>query len=77
MSFSNTKQTQERQFNNADSFAIEFDSAWKNHLPSEGESLEEKLETVLDILKDHPFFKESPEKARDVGRFRIKLLKLT
>jgi len=76
LSFSNHKPQQGRQFNNADSFAIEFDAAWKSHPHSEIESLEQKLEIVLELIKDHPFCKDSPDKARDVGMFRIKLLKL-
>ena len=65
--------------NNADSFAIAFDEAWKTVIAKAKEtSLDqtEKINLVLCKIEDHPFLIENPEKAREVAIFRIKLLNL-
>ena len=79
MSLSPINTEKGRVFNNADSFAIAFDEAWKKFKSDkEGDSLlpSNKLETILHELKDHPFMKDSPSMAYKVAEFRIKLLKL-
>ncbi len=65
-------------FNNADSFAMEFDDAWKFLFKNEDIKLsqEEKIKSTFERIKDHPFIKENPEKAIDIAKFRIKLLSL-
>ena len=69
----------DRQFNNADGFAMVFDPAWQECL-KRGEladkSVDEKIETVIDRLNDHPFVQANPEQARLVARFRVRLLEL-
>ena len=80
MTFLSTSQGNERVFNNADSFAMAFDAAWKQLLGTtngEQKSLEEKLKIVLNELNEHPFLKQFPSQAIEVARFRIKLLNLT
>ncbi len=65
-------------YNNADSFSMAFDEAWKTNNSQEevAQSKEDKLEKILNIVKDHPFLKNSPNEARRVANFRIRLLKL-
>ncbi len=69
----------DRQFNNADGFAMAFDPAWKDchgrGLLS-GLDLDEQIETVIKTFDDHPFIQSSPQQARQVARFRVKLLDL-
>ncbi len=64
-----------RVFNNADSFAMAFDEAWGT-IKAEDKKTNEKLEIVLNKVKDHPFFQTSPSEAKDIAHFRLKLLKL-
>ena len=62
----------DKLYNNADSFAMSFDEEWKNiHC----EDLRLKIEKVLEILSDHPFFVSNPENARKIADFRIFSLK--
>lgn len=71
--------TSRATFNNADSFAQAFDEAWQAHSrqePSHGLSAAEKLETILTLVADHPFAQTDPSMARQVGAFRIRLLRL-
>lgn len=68
-----------RLFNNADSFAMAFDEAWeksKSDKNTQALSPEHRAEMVLATLNEHPFTKESPEKAKQVAQFRIRLLNL-
>ena len=69
----------DRQFNNADGFAMVFDPAWKECLKRgelENKSVDEKIETVIDHLNDHPFVQSEPTQARQVAQFRVRLLEL-
>ena len=69
----------DRHFNNADGFAMVFDPAWKECLKRgelEEKSVDEKIETVIRCLHDHPFVQSEPEQARQVARFRVRLLEL-
>ncbi len=65
-------------YNNADSFAILFDEAWKKNKFDEEESLtsEEKIKKIIKDNKDHPFIKNYPSQALSVAKFRLRLLKL-
>ena len=67
-----------RVFNNADSFAMAFDSAWEDCC-KKGDinnlSTDEKLAFVLEEIKEHPFYISSPTTAIETAKFRIKLLK--
>ncbi len=66
----------DRQFSNADSFAAAFDEAWRQ-FDRQGDagllSREDKLETVLRQLSDHPFAQVDAARAREVGEFRLRL----
>ena len=62
----------DKVYNNADSFAISFDEEWKN-IDCEDSRL--KIEKVLKLLSDHPFFVSNPENARNMAEFRIFSLK--
>ncbi len=79
MSFLSPNQESERVFSNADSFAMAFDTAWKEFKPENERSevsQDEKLRMVLLRVKDHPFCRDFPSKAEEVAKFRIRLLKL-
>ena len=81
MHFSASRDDGDRVFNNPDSFAESFDSAWKKVLGKESSekpfTTEKKLEAVLETIKDHPFLVESPREALQVANFRIRLLNLS
>ena len=62
----------DKLYNNADSFAISFDEEWKN-IDCDDSRL--KIERVLELLSDHPFFVSNPENARNMAEFRIFSLK--
>ena len=62
----------DKVYNNADSFAISFDEEWEN-IDCEDSRL--KIERVLELLSDHPFFVSNPENARNMAEFRIFSLK--
>ncbi len=65
-------------FNNADSFAMIFDEAWKKTKfeANENLTLEEKIKKIIEKNKDHPFIKNSPSEAINVAKFRLRLLQL-
>ena len=68
----------DRVFDNADSFAMVFDRTWKR-LKSQAtaDSTEiDFVEQVLAEMTDHPFLISSPEMARQVAAFRVRLLDL-
>ena len=62
----------DKVYNNADSFAISFDEEWKNF---DCEDSRLKIDRVLELLSDHPFFVSNPENARNMAEFRIFSLK--
>ncbi len=69
----------DRLFNNADSFSQVFDEAWQRHSrqhPDHGLSAEEKIPLILEQVADHPFAQDTPEQARQVAAFRVRLLGL-
>ena len=56
-----------------------FDPAWKECRKSAefaNQSLDEKIETVIEQLSEHPFVQSEPEQARQVAQFRVRLLDL-
>ena len=58
----------DKQFNNADSFAMSFDEEWEK---IDCEDLILKIDQIFEILSDHPFLVSSPENARKMAEFRI------
>lgn len=66
-------------FNNADSFAMVFDDAWKRfaQLPATAAlTAEEKKQQAMEACADHPFILSDPAMASQVADFRIRLLGL-
>ena len=62
----------DKLYDNADSFAMIFDEEWKN---IDCEDLGLKIDKVLELLSDHPFFVSNPVNARKLAEFRIFSLK--
>ncbi len=68
-----------RVFNNADSFAMAFDSAWEEYCTNRETnqlSTKDKIELILSKVSDHPFFIDHPSRAVEIANFRLKLLNL-
>ena len=69
----------DRTFNNPDGFAMVFDKIWKQ-LDARDKfathNIDERIEKVLQNMKDHPFLQDEPEQARQIAVFRVRLLKL-
>ena len=65
-------------YNNADSFAIAFDSAWKDCSVgnNKDKKIEERIEITFEKIKNHPFLIENPSQSKNIALFRIKLLGL-
>ena len=65
-------------YNNADSFAMYFDEAWRKYDSNSNDelSVDQKIKKIIDANKDHPFVKSSPSQAFSVAKFRLRLLKL-
>jgi hypothetical protein len=71
----------DRSFNNADSFAQAFDTAWmelsgSGPAPIPPDQAAARLEEVLEQLREHPFAASDPAMARQVAEFRLRLLGL-
>ncbi len=66
-------------YNNADSFAMSFDAAWKEcDLGNiKDTKIEEKIRITFEKISTHPFLIENPMQAKDIALFRIKLLRLS
>ena len=66
-------------YNNADSFAMAFDAAWKDcSLTIDQEiKIEERIKITFEKIKTHPFLIENPTQSKNIAFFRIKLLGLT
>ena len=71
-------QDHNNSYNNADSFAMIFDEAWKNNKSKAEDNLtnEAKIEKIIEENKDHPFIKNSRSEAMNVAKFRLRLLQL-
>ena len=78
MSFISPDAGTDRVFDNADSFAMVFDRTWKQLRSKDNQiGQDDHLESVLSAMADHPFLISSPEMARQVAAFRIRLLELS
>ena len=66
-------------YNNADSFAMAFDAAWKDcDLEKNNDiNIEDKIKITFEKIKTHPFLIENPEQSKNLALFRIKLLGLS
>jgi hypothetical protein len=60
-------------FDNPDSYAMVFDSAWKRLAPPEA-TQEERKRRAMEACADHPFALSDPAMAEQVADFRIRLL---
>jgi hypothetical protein len=71
----------DRLFNNADSFAMVFDDAWRklaHNQEFKQLTIEEKITKLFESnMADHPFLIDDPEQALKVAQFRVRLLGLT
>lgn len=74
----NLEASSENLYNNADSFAMAFDAAWKNCDLGNNKDIkiDEKIEIAFEKIKNHPFLISNPIQSKNVARFRIKLLGL-
>ena len=74
----NLESNNESQYNNADSFAMAFDSAWRCCNPGEKKdtTIDEKIVIAFEKIKDHPFLISNPIQSKNIAHFRIKLLGL-
>tara|TARA_Y100001968_G_scaffold301189_1_gene313249 strand:+ start:266 stop:496 length:231 start_codon:yes stop_codon:yes gene_type:complete len=66
-------------YNNADSFAMAFDAAWKScSFESKKDlNIDEKIKITFEKIKTHPFMVENPIESKNLALFRIKLLGLS
>ena len=63
---------EDKLYDNADSFEMSFDEAWKN---IDCDDLRLKIDKVFELLSGHPFLISNPENARKIAEFRIFSLK--
>jgi len=75
----NLESSNGNSYNNADSFAMAFDAAWKNCdlENNKGIEIEEKIHRTFEQIKTHPFLIENPIQSKEIAFFRIKLLGLS
>ena len=75
----NLETSNENLYNNADSFAMAFDAAWKDCDLVNGKhiNIEERIQIIFEKIKTHPFLIENPIKSKEIAHFRIKLLGLS
>ena len=66
-------------YNNADSFAMAFDTAWKScGLENNNDiTIDQKIKITFEQIKTHPFLVENPIQSKNLALFRIKLLGLS
>ena len=66
-------------YNNADSFAMAFDAAWKDCDLGNNKDLktDKKIELTFEKIKTHPFLIKNPIESKNIALFRIKLLGLS
>ncbi len=74
----NLDASSENLYNNADSFAMAFDAAWKDCdlLSNKDITIDEKIEKTFEKIKEHPFLTSNPIQSKNIALFRIKLLGL-
>ena len=75
----NLESSNGNSYNNADSFAMSFDAAWKDcDLENDKDiKIEEKIQITFEKIKTHPFLIENPIQSKKIAFFRIKLLGLS
>ena len=75
----NLQSYNKNSYNNADSFSMAFDAAWKEYDLKNNKNLniEEKIEIIFEKIKKHPFLIENPIESRNIAFFRINLLGLS
>ena len=75
----NLEASNENSYNNADSFAIAFDNAWKECELDKRKDLniENKIQIIFEKIKTHPFLLQNPIQSKNIALFRIKLLGLS
>ena len=75
----NLESSNGNSYNNADSFAMAFDAAWKDcDLANDKDiKIEEKMQITFEKIKTHPFLIENPIQSKKIAFFRIKLLGLS
>ena len=75
----NLEASNENLYNNADSFAMAFDAAWKDcDLKNDKDiQIDEKIEIAFEKIGKHPFLIANPTQSKHIALFRIKLLGLT
>ena len=74
----NLEASSENLYNNADSFAMAFDAAWKDCDLAKNRdiNIDEKIEIAFEKIKSHPFLIDDPIQSKNIALFRIKLLGL-
>ena len=74
----NLEASSENLYNNADSFAMAFDAAWKDCDLGNNKDIkiDEKIEIAFEKIQNHPFLISNPIPSKNVALFRIKLLGL-
>ena len=75
----NLEDSNGNSYNNADSFAIAFDAAWKDFTLENDQNIdsEERIKITFEKIKTHPFLIENPIQSKNIALFRIKLLGLS
>ena len=77
----NSEVSSENLYNNADSFAIAFDAAWKDcNLDKDidkDKDIDNRIEITFKKIKNHPFLIQNPVQSKNIALFRIKLLGLS
>ncbi len=75
----NLEASNENLYNNADSFAMAFDAAWKDCDRGNDKDIkiDEKIGIAFEKIKNHPFLIANPIKSKNIALFRIKLLGLS
>ena len=75
----NLEASNQNLYNNADSFAMAFDAAWKDCDLEKNNNIniEEKIKITFEKIKTHPFLIENPIQSKNLALFRIKLLGLS
>ena len=74
----NLDASSENSYNNADSFAMAFDAAWKDCDLGNNKDIkiDEKIQIAFEKIKNHTFLISNPIQSKNVALFRIKLLGL-
>ena len=73
----NMEASNENSYNNPDSFAMAFDTAWKDCDIGKGKDIDDRIEKTFEKIKTHPFLIENPIQSKNIALFRIKLLGLS